>query len=79
MKSNRARQKMKQLRLDNGFTQAYVAEKSGISRPAYTLIELGLKNPSLQVSLKIKETLNYHNDDIFLVTNVTKSNIRKPE
>lgn len=38
----------------------------GISRAAYTNIELGKKNPSLKIVIKIKKILNYERDDIFL-------------
>ena len=40
----------------------------GISRPSYTNIELGRKNPSLKIALKIKKVLNYKDDNIFLPT-----------
>lgn len=55
-------------------TQEEVAKRSGIARTTYTNIELGDKNPSLAVALKIKETLQTNDDNIFLISNVPKSN-----
>lgn len=49
-------------------TQKEIAEKVGIARNTYTNIELGVKNPSLNVALKIKEVLSYFDDDIFLIS-----------
>lgn len=68
------RDKMRKLRIDRNYTQEYVAEKSGISRPTYTSIELGNIDPSLKVALNLKRVFEYYDDDIFLNENVTKSN-----
>lgn len=68
------RDKMRKLRIDRNFTQEYVAEKSGISRPTYTSIELGNIDPSLKVALNLKRVFEYYDDDIFLNENITKSN-----
>lgn len=62
----------KKLRL----TQEQVANKAGIARTTYTNIELGDKNPSLAVALKIKQALKTDKDDIFLTNNVPKGNCR---
>lgn len=64
------RNKLKAIRMDKGFTQQEISDLVGIDRSFYTNIELGVKNPSLLVALKIKEVLNYSDDDIFLTTNV---------
>lgn len=57
-------------------TQEEVAKRVGIARTTYTNIELGDKNPSLQVALKIKEVLE-SDDDIFLLSNVPKCNTKE--
>lgn len=62
------RDKLKKVRLEQNLTQYQVAKMVGISRPSYTNIELGRKNPSLKIALKIKKVLNYKDDDIFLPT-----------
>ena len=36
-----------------------------MSRSHYAQIESGDKNPSLKLSLKIKQALGYHYDDLF--------------
>lgn len=60
------RKKLVELRADNNFTQEELAKKIGISRAYYTNIELGNKNPSFAVAVKIKSALNYKDDEIFL-------------
>jgi putative transcriptional regulator len=68
--------KLKDIRLKNNLTHEEIAKKVGINRATYTNIELGHKNPSLDVAIRIKKALNYKDDDIFLVTrcqNGTKS------
>lgn len=59
------REKLRQLRILKGLTQKQISEQIGIARTSYTNIELGNKNPSLSVAMKIKEVLEYDNDDIF--------------
>ncbi len=46
------------IRKEKGLTQAYVAEKVGISQAMLCQIERGTKNPSLQVGKEIAEILN---------------------
>ncbi len=60
------RERLRKIRLKKGLTQEELAGKIGIDRSTYTNIELGYKNPSLKVALKIKEELDYKDDDIFL-------------
>ena len=50
---------LKRMRILKNMTQKEIAEKVGIARNTYTNIELGVKNPSLNVALKIKEVLSY--------------------
>lgn len=65
--------KMINRRKELNLTQEEVAKRSGIARTTYTNIELGTKNPSLAVALKIKKALKVNNDDIFLIENVPDS------
>ena len=59
------RVRMMERRKELGLTQEAVANKATIARTTYTSIELGDKNPSLTVAIKLKEVLKYSNDDIF--------------
>lgn len=59
------RRKLKKRRLELGFTQKQMASKIGIARTTYTNIELGNKNPSLELAIKIKKVLHIKNDDFF--------------
>lgn len=69
------REKLKNRRLEKGFTHQSIAEALNIGRTTYTNIELGTKNPSLPLALKIKQLLKYSKDDIFLNEVVPKRNI----
>lgn len=60
------REKLKILRKHNKLTHQDLAKKLGINRSYYSNIELGNKNPSLSIALKIKQVLSYDDDDIFL-------------
>jgi putative transcriptional regulator len=62
------RNKLVEIRIAKNLTQEQLAEKSGISRAYYTNIELGNKNPSFAVAVKIKSVLDYKDDEIFLNT-----------
>ena len=68
------RNRLKEIRLACGMTQQEVASAADIERVTYTNIELGNKNPSFAVAARIKKVLGCHDDDIFLVTNVSKGN-----
>lgn len=59
------RHKLVHLRKQAGFTQYSFAKRINISRNHYSQIETGAKNPSLDLALKIKNALAYHDDDIF--------------
>lgn len=58
-----------------GLSQQDVANQAGISRPFYTNIELGRKNPSLQVALRIARAVKC-SVDIFFKPNVPIRNRR---
>jgi putative transcriptional regulator len=63
---NKMRYKLKQERLKAKLTQEELSKRVGIARPSYTNIELGYKDPSFKVAVRIKQVLNYQDDDIFL-------------
>lgn len=60
------RVKLRELRKALGVTQTAFAKSIGISRTHYCQIEAGEKDPSLKVSLRIKQKIGYTDDDIFL-------------
>ena len=60
------RVKLRELRKAHGYTQTAFAQAVGISRTHYCQIESGEKDPSLKVSLRIKQRIGYTDDDIFL-------------
>lgn len=55
---------IRRLREEKGMSQAYAAEKAGISQAMLCQIERGTKNPSLQVSLEIAKLLGCTIEDI---------------
>lgn len=68
------RKKLRDQRLKKELTQKELSEILGIARTTYTNIELGNKDPSLELSYKIKIALSYKSDDIFFITNEPKRN-----
>lgn len=70
------REILKRERLKHCYTQQELADKAGISRVHYTQIEncSNNKSPSLSVAIRIKNALNYKDDDLFLITNVPNEN-----
>ncbi|MFV0516600.1 MAG: helix-turn-helix transcriptional regulator [Aminipila sp.] len=59
------REKLKEKRIINKYTQAELAGILEISRTHYCKIEKGIRNPTLSIAIKIKRTLKYNNDDLF--------------
>lgn len=59
------RQALIDRRTDKGLTQEALAEKVGISRSFYGLIELGSRNPSYGLAKKIAKVLGVKVDRIF--------------
>ncbi len=45
---------LKQIRLENKWTQQYVADKIGITKSAYSNIENQNRSPSLKVALQLQ-------------------------
>ena len=60
-------ERLKKLRKDAGLTQVDVANKLGISQPAYASWERGVKNPTQDNLVKIAQVLNVSVD--YLVGN----------
>lgn len=59
------RDSLRRARLRAGLTQAQVAALAGLSRPMYTNIELGRKNPSLDVAIRIAHVLGESVEALF--------------
>lgn len=59
------RKRLITLRKAAGYSQQTFSDKLKISRSHYSQIESGEKNPSLKLSLQMKQLLNYTYDDIF--------------
>lgn len=68
------RTKLIEIRKKKGYTQEQMANKLNVARTTYTGYENGNFSPSLEMAIEIKKILNYKNDDIFLVSNVSKTN-----
>lgn len=56
-----------------GYTQEYVAERSGISYSYYTKIENGFQTPSLDTLLRIASLLHLSLDKMFFGDNVEEN------
>ncbi len=67
------RKNMVEARKKHGLLQEDVANAIGVKRSTYTRYENGTLTPTLNVALKIKKVLQ-SNDDIFLNSNVNKTN-----
>ena len=66
---------LKELRLGKGLTQQNVADRSGVKRSYYTMIETGNRTPSVQVAKAIALVIGF-DWTIFLKKKVTKRNKR---
>ncbi|SKC49455.1 helix-turn-helix transcriptional regulator [Maledivibacter halophilus] len=63
------RYNLKNRRKKLGLTHMEISKKVGIARSTYTNIEIGTKNPSFLVAIKIKDVLKVKDDNIFLNIN----------
>lgn len=72
------RQKLFEARKSANLTHEDMAEKLGISRAHYTHIELGTRNPSLEIAIEIAKVLNRSLDEIFLSSDVSKCDQSPP-
>lgn len=68
-------ERLKKLRKDTGLTQVEVANKLGISQPAYASWERGIKKPTQDNLVKIAQILNVSVD--YLVGNSQETLDRK--
>lgn len=59
------RVKLRDMRVNNGYTQYSLANKLNVSRSHYSQIESGEKNPSEKLKTMIKVVLRYMEDDLF--------------
>lgn len=73
------RELLVQKRKKKKLTQQKMADMLEISRSTYSAYELGTIDPPLKIATKIKELLNYKNDDIFLIKNVSITDNSKDE
>lgn len=49
------RERLRQLRLERGWTQEDVGQMLGITGSAYGMIELGVRNPRLPIALRLQQ------------------------
>lgn len=63
--SKKIAQKLKQVRLQKGLSQAGLAEKSGINSNYYAKIERSEIKPSVEILEKIIKALGVKSSDIF--------------
>lgn len=66
---------LKELRRVKGLLQREVADKSDISIPFYSLIENGLRMPSLKCSKKICQVLGISLDEFFILVKENKNKL----
>ncbi|MCU9590318.1 helix-turn-helix domain-containing protein [Bacillus velezensis] len=66
---------LKQARKERKFTQQYMADKLGITRPAYTAYELGSREPDHKTLIAISNILDVSTD--YLLKGVTEEKREK--
>lgn len=57
--------RLRVLRAENGWSQAALAEKLGVSRQAVNAIETGKHNPSLTLAFALADTFGKSIEEIF--------------
>lgn len=62
----------KSLRISNGYTQADLASKLGVTIPTVSVWERGLSSPSARYIPQLAELFNVPKKEIFLLTNTKK-------
>ncbi|WP_026486832.1 helix-turn-helix transcriptional regulator [Caldanaerobius polysaccharolyticus] len=77
MRQYTLRKKLKEARIQAGLTPKELAQIVGIHRASYVNIELGKRNPSLELAAKIAAVLNKSIEDIFLPIDVSNSHNEK--
>lgn len=68
-----ALKKLKKIRSNAGLTYQQVADRVGISKEYYWMIENGKRRLSYELSVKIADVFNMKPDDIFLNIRLTTS------
>jgi transcriptional regulator with XRE-family HTH domain len=63
--SKRIANRLKQARLDKGFTQATLAEKAGLNTNYYAKLERGELKPSIETLEKVVKALGVKSAEIF--------------
>lgn len=58
--------KLEEIRKENGYTQEELAEKLGVSRQTINSLEKGKYNPSIILAFKIAKFFNLFIEDIFI-------------
>lgn len=71
------REKLRQIRESQGFTQETFSQFVNISRSHYSQIEQGSKWPSYRLAMRIKDALGCEEDDLF--DNTVLSQLTKNE
>ncbi|MDR7870713.1 MAG: helix-turn-helix transcriptional regulator [Tissierellaceae bacterium] len=56
---------LKEIRISKNILQKDAAEKSGISGPFYSLIEMGLRNPSIDTAKSMATSLGITLDEFY--------------
>ena len=56
---------MKQERINRGWSCDYIAEKTGLTAEAVRLIEVGERNPSYTVLIKLEDLFQMSHRDLF--------------
>jgi putative molybdopterin biosynthesis protein len=70
---------LREARKKEGLTQNDIAAAAGISRQAYTAIELGKSVPSTEVALRLARKLHTRLEDLFYLDDTTEENVIKAE
>lgn len=63
--------KLKQMRIDEGFTYKMVADEIGVTKEYYWMIENGKRRLSYELAVKIARVFNTSPDNIFLDNKLT--------
>ncbi|WP_055070212.1 helix-turn-helix transcriptional regulator [Clostridium massiliamazoniense] len=58
--------KLEEIRKENGYTQEELAEKLGVSRQTINSLEKGKYNPSIILAFKIAKFFNLFIEEIFI-------------
>lgn len=69
--------RIKQLRLECGYTQVQMEEKTGIDQSDYSKIELGIRNLTVKQAVAIAQVFNTSVDYIIGLTDERKPYPRK--